>query len=188
MKSLIARYFSFGDWLSLHLSPALPTLARLVFAAVLLSYFWGSAGTKLGPGLTGFLMPSDGAYIQIFPRTVEALGYDFSGFGLFHRAVVTLGTWAEFLLPLLIVLGLFTRLAALGMIGFVAVQSWVDVYGHMVGQEAVGAWFDRASDALILDQRAMWVFVLIVLVIRGGGVLSLDNLLQRRIAPFTQGS
>jgi putative oxidoreductase len=40
---------------------------------------------------------------------------------IFHWAVVVAGTLAEFILPLLIVIGLFTRLAAFGMIGFVIV-------------------------------------------------------------------
>jgi len=54
-----------GDWL-------LPTLARFGFAAVLLTYFWTSAMTKLGPGLLGVFQPSLGAYAQIFPRQMEA--------------------------------------------------------------------------------------------------------------------
>ena len=49
-----------------------PSLARLVFAGVLLIYFWNSARTKIGDGLFGFLHPSDGAYIQIFPKAAEA--------------------------------------------------------------------------------------------------------------------
>lgn len=173
------------DGLGPHL---LPLLARLAFAAVLLFYFWASATTKLGPGLFGFLMPSDGAYIQIFPKTTEAFGYDFGQFGVFHWVVVTAGTLAEFILPLLIVLGLFTRLAAFGMIGFVVVQSYVDVNGHGAGGDTLGALFDRASDALIWDQRVLWVFVLLVLVIKGGGALSVDKILGQRFAVATQGS
>ena len=111
-------------------TPVMTTLARFLFAATLLLYYWNSGLTKLGDGLLGFIRPSDGAYIQIFPRTIEAIGYDFSQLGTFHWLVVTAGTWAEFILPLLIVIGLFTRLAALGMIGFVALQSWVDLFGH----------------------------------------------------------
>lgn len=42
-----------------------------------------------------------------------------------------------------------------------------------------GRWFDRASDGLILDQRAMWMLLLVVLVIKGAGPLSLDHLLAR---------
>lgn len=162
------------------LAPAvIPTLARLTFAGVLLTYFWASARTKLGEGPLGFLQPSDGAYIQIFPRAVEAAGYDFSQLGLFHWAVAVAGTWAEFLLPLLILVGLLTRLAALGMIGFVAVQTWVDVRGHGVGGADLGAWFDRAPDALLADQRALWVFLLLTLVFLGAGPLSADRLLWR---------
>jgi putative oxidoreductase len=153
------------------LDAALPLLARLVFAGVLLGYFWASGLTKLGDGV---LSPSVGAYAQIFPKAMEAAGFDVSQMGLWRRLVVLAGTWAEFILPALIVLGLATRLAALGMIGFVAVQSLTDVYGHGAGW---GAWFDRASDAVIADQRALWVLLLVVLVAKGAGALSVDRIL-----------
>jgi putative oxidoreductase len=152
-----------SDWL-------VPTLARLVFAGVLFGYFWASALTKLD----GPFSPSLGAYGQIFPKAFEAVGYDASQMGLWHQLVVLAGSWAEFALPILIVLGLLTRLAALGMIGFVVVQSLTDIWGHGA---AAGAWFDRASDALILDQRAFWVFLLFVLVLKGPGPLSADRVL-----------
>jgi putative oxidoreductase len=152
-----------ADWL-------LPTLARLVFAGVLFGYFWASALTKLDGPFT----PALGAYAQIFPKAFEAAGFDVAAMGLWHKLVVLAGAWAEFALPVLIVVGLFTRLAALGMAGFVVVQSLTDIYGH--GAEA-GAWFDRASDALILDQRAFWVLLLAVLILKGAGPLSADRLL-----------
>lgn len=163
----------------------LPTVARLMFAAILLVYFWASARTKFG---TGIFSPSDGAYVQIFPRTAEAFGYDFSKFTTLHWLVVTLGTWAEVLLPLLIVVGLFTRLAALGMIGFILVQSATDIYGHGVGGGDLGAWFDRHSDAVILDQRGLWVFLLLVLVVWGAGAISIDAVLNRYFGARSQGS
>lgn len=153
----------------------LPTLARLVFVLVLLVYYWNSGITKLGDGVFGFLNPSDGAYIQIFPHAVEAAGYDTSQLGVFHWAVATAGTLAEFILPALILIGLFTRLAALGMIGFVFVQSIVDIYGHGLGAVDIGKWFDNSAISLILDQRAFWVFLLIVLVMRGAGPVSVDH-------------
>ncbi|WP_227447511.1 DoxX family membrane protein [Cognatishimia sp. F0-27] len=157
----------------------LPLLARFVFAATLLAYFWASAATKLGDGLLGFLIPSTGAYAQIFPKAMEAVVYDTSQLSVFHWAVVVAGTWAEFLLPLLIVIGLATRLAALGMIGFVVVQSLTDLYGHggIEHSETLGAWFDRIPDSVILDQRAFWMLTLVTLVIKGAGVLSVDQLL-----------
>lgn len=157
----------------------LPTLARFLFAAVLLVYFINSGLTKLGEGISGLWTPSVGAYAQIFPRAFEAAGYDTEALGLFHWAVVMAGTWAEFLLPALIVLGLLTRLAALGMIGFVIVQSLTDLVGH--GQmSALGAWFDRFPDGAILDQRGLWLLLLLILVIKGAGPLSLDRLLYKR--------
>ena len=157
----------------------LPLAARLVFAGVLLVYYWNSAATKLGDGLLGLVQPSSGGYVQIFPRAMEAVGYDASQLTLFHTAVVLGGTWAEFILPTLIVLGLFTRLAAAGMIGFVAVQSLTDLFGHggIAHEGTLGAWSDRAADSLILDQRAFWVLALTTLVLKGGGWLALDRLM-----------
>lgn len=157
----------------------LPLLARLVFAGVLLIYYWNSGMTKVGDGLFGVFNPSLGAYAQIFPKQMEAVGYDVSQLGMFHSAVVVAGTLAEFILPLLILIGLMTRLAALGMIGFVVVQSLTDLYGHggIAHVETFGAWFDGASDALILDQRAFWVLGLLILFFKGAGALSVDRLL-----------
>ncbi|WP_417523520.1 DoxX family protein [Marinovum sp.] len=183
MTALVNLHDMISDAIERALDGLLPLLARLVFAAVLLVYFWNSAMTKLGDGLFGFLQPSTGAYAQIFPKAMEAVTYDVSQLGVFHWLVVVAGTWAEFLLPLMIVLGLLTRLAALGMIGFVVVQSLTDLYGHggINHPETLGAWFDRVPDAAILDQRAFWLFVFLVLVIKGGGALSLDRVIGRAV-------
>lgn len=159
--------------------------ARLVFAATLLFYFWNSARTKVGDGIAGFFSVSDNAYYQIALPAVEAAGGDvgqvaFLPWGL----MVWAGTYAEFILPLLIVLGLATRVAAAGMIGFVLVQSAVDILVHKVGAETTGAPFDRFSDGLIADQRLFWVFLFTILVVKGAGAISLDAaLLKRKTAP-----
>ena len=185
MNYLINIYKNTSESLKNTSGGALPLLARFTFAAVLLHYFIASGLTKLGDGLFGFLTPSVGAYAQIFPKAMEAVTYDISQLTVFHWAVVTGGTLAEFALPALIVIGLFTRLAALGMIGFVVVQSLTDLYGHggIEHQGTLGAWFDKASDSLILDQRALWVFLLITLVVQGGGWLSADRALWRAYSP-----
>jgi len=178
MTGLISAYTALAarleaaDWV-------IPTLARFLFAAVLLVYFLTSGMTKLGDGVVGLWTPTAGAYAQIFPKAFAAVGYDSTALTLFHRLVVVGGTLAEFILPCLIILGLLTRLTALGMIGFVAVQSLTDVYGHAQGQ-ALGAWFDRFPDAIILDQRALWTFLLIVLVVKGAGPISVDRVLRPR--------
>ncbi|WP_424942777.1 DoxX family protein [Aliiroseovarius crassostreae] len=165
------------------LSPTvLPLLARFTFAATLLGYFWASGLTKLGSGIFGIFNPSLGAYAQIFPKAMEAAGYDVSKLTAFHTLVVSAGTLAEFVLPLLLVIGLFTRLAAVGMIGFVIVQTLTDLFGHggISHPETLGAWFDRLPDSLILDQRLFWMVVLITLGIKGAGPLSIDRLLNLR--------
>jgi putative oxidoreductase len=167
-----------ADWL-------LPTLARFLFAAVLAGYFWVAGMTKLGDGLFGVFQPSLGAYAQIFPKVMESVGYDVSQLGAYHWAIVTLGTVAEFLLPLLIIIGLFTRLASVGMIIFVVVQSLTDLNGHNKWGDGLvmGSWFDAPSNSLIMDQRTLWVFLLLVLVIKGAGPLSFDRALAPRAAP-----
>ncbi|MGO4916533.1 DoxX family protein [Pseudogemmobacter sp. W21_MBD1_M6] len=166
-----AAFSRLESWLAPWL---LPSLARLTFAGVLLVYFWSSASTKID----GIFTLSSGAYFQIFPKAIEAAGYDPSQLSTLHWLVALAGTYAEYTLPALLVLGLFTRLAALGMIGFIAVQSIVDITGHMADAATIGAWFDKESAALILDQRAFWVFVLVTLVLRGAGPLSLDRILK----------
>jgi putative oxidoreductase len=168
-----------ADWL-------LTTLARLIFAGTLLMYFWVSGLTKVGDGIFGLLQPSVGAYAQIFPRVMEQVSYDISQLTLFHWAVVTAGTIAEFILPALIVIGLLTRLSALGMIGFVIMQSATDLIGHdrLEDPATLGAWFDKIPDSLILDQRAFWIFLLLVLFIKGAGPLSIDGMLRRRVLDY----
>ena len=159
-----------ADWL-----PGL--LARFVFAGVLFVYYLNSAQTKVGDGIAGFFQLRPGAYIQIlgFPA-LDAVGGDPAALSLLQRLTVLAGTYAEFILPVLIVIGLFSRLAALGMIGFIAVQSYVDVTLHGLDERSVGALFDRFPDAVVADQRLLWVFPLVYLVIRGPGLVSVDRL------------
>ena len=156
--------------------------ARFLFAAVLLVYYLNSAATKVGEGVTGFFSVGDNAYFQILPSVVEAYGYDASQVPFFpYDLIVIAGTYSEFILPILIVLGLFTRIAALGMIGFTLVQSYVDIAFHGVDAKTIGAWFDRFSDAAIMDQRALWVFLLVYLVVKGAGAVSLDWVLGKKL-------
>jgi len=158
-------------------------LARFIFAAVLLNYYIHSAKTKVGDGLAGFFQIDDGAFVQILPKAMESAGYDSSQLALFpDKLMVYFGTYGEFILPLLIVIGLFTRIASIGMIVFIVVQSVVDIVGHHADAETIGSWFDRFANSAILDQRAMWVFLLFYLTIYGAGKLSLDYLLAKKSA------
>lgn len=186
MKSLISLHNAIFFQIEKLAPFVLPHLARFVFAAVLLFYFWNSGMTKLGPGVFGFINLDFGAYFQIVPKAVEAAGYDAANLPFVYKLIAVFGTWAEFILPLLIVLGLFTRLAALGMIGFTLVMSYVDITGHGVDAATIGAWFDTQSGSLIMDQRTLWVFLFSYLVFRGAGAISLDALLSR-VGPWADG-
>jgi putative oxidoreductase len=162
-----------GDWL-------LGLAARFAFASVLLGYFLNSVSTKVGSGFPGLLVPQSGAYAQILPNIAEGVSYDVSQISLFPwKLIVYAGTYAEFLLPLLIVAGLATRLAALAMIGFITVMSAVDIFFHGIDGKAIGALFDSMPDALIADQRLLWLLPLLVLIVRGPGMASLDGLIAR---------
>lgn len=72
-----------------------------------------------------------------------------------------LATFAEHALPLLLVLGLFTRFAALGLLGMTAVIE-IFVYPQ--------AWPTHLS----------WAALLLPLIAKGAGPFSLDHLLTRR--------
>jgi len=78
-----------------------------------------------------------------------------------------MATLAEFTLPILLVLGLATRLSALGLIGMtLVIQIFIfPTWAHFWGT------------------AALWLVPLLYLVSQGGGRLSLDFLIGRKLAP-----
>ena len=127
MKALISAHNALFAPLDERSALIIPTLARVVFLAVLFFYFWNSALLKIDGSI---FSPSAGAFAQIFPKAAEAVLYDVTQLSFFQRVVIFAGTVAEFVLPVLLLIGLLTRFAAIGMIGFIAVQTLVDVVGH----------------------------------------------------------
>lgn len=81
------------------------------------------------------------------------------------------GAAGELLFPILLTLGLFTRLGALGLFAVNAMA--VISYWHVLGGEG----FEAA-----LAQHVLWGYMLIVLTMCGGGSISLDRLLEQRSA------
>jgi putative oxidoreductase len=75
------------------------------------------------------------------------------------------GTFGELAFPLLLIPGLVTRAAALGLsaVNLLAVVS----YWHVLGGEGYEA---------ALAQHVLWGYMLAVIVLFGGGALSLDRL------------
>ncbi len=148
---------------------------RLAFLFTLYIYYLNSAKTKVGDGLLGFFQITDGAYIQIAGPAFEAAGYEQSALPLPAHIMVFMGTYGEFVLPILIIAGLFARVGALGMVAFILVQTYVDVTVHSV---TLGALLNGQSSELI-DQRLFWSIPLLYIVLKGPGVISLDHLLGR---------
>lgn len=178
MPALVARYTTALNTLDRMSDFMVPTLARLTFIAVLLFYFWNSAILKIDGSI---FSPSAGAFGQIFPKAAEAVLWDVSQMNIFQRLVIFFGTVAEFVLPALVFVGLLTRLAALGLIGFIWVQTIVDVLGH---NQKLGSFFTSTinNPEYLLGDRTMWTFLMLVLVFKGAGALSLDALLRKRDA------
>ena len=60
-------------------------------------------------------------------------------------------------------------------------QSLTDLYGHGLAGDAkfIGDWFDRIPDAMLMDQRLLWISPLIAMVMKGAGALSIDCALMR---------
>jgi putative oxidoreductase len=125
-------------------SSAVQVCARLAIAPV----FWLSGRTKV-----------DGWTVK--EATFELFRYEYDVPVLPPEMAAYLATMAEHALPILLVIGLFTRFAALGLLGmtlviqlFVYPESWT--------------------------VHALWGALLLVIVARGPGALSLDHVIGRR--------
>lgn len=131
---------------------ALPLLALRVALAV---PFYKSGLTKW----SGFLQLSDGArylFTEEFRLHIFGNAYPYP----FPLTAATLAGIAEIVLPVLLVIGLGTRFAALGLLAMTAViqltvpEGWANFH-------------------------LPWAAMALALVVHGGGTLSLDRLLAR---------
>ncbi len=121
-----------------------PTLLGLVARIAIAGIFFTSGRTKV----EGFLTPTDGAYALFRDEYKVPL--------IAPELAAHLATYAEHLFPLLLVLGLFTRLSALALLGMTAVIQ-IFVYPD--------AWPTHLS----------WAGLLLYLIAQGGGRLALDR-------------
>ena len=138
-RALLARLADAAAWLTPHSLLAL--LNRLAVASI----FWLSARTKVD----GWFTVSDSAYALFRDEYRLPL--------LPPELAAQLATVAEHVFPALLVLGLFTRLSALALLGMTLVIQ-VFVYPD--------AWPTHLS----------WAALMLYLVGRGAGNLSLDRL------------
>lgn len=92
----------------------------------------------------------------------ELFATEYSSVPLPPSVASHLALGAETVFPVLLVFGLFTRLSALGLLGMTMVIQ-IFVYPE--------AWW---------QVHIVWVAMALALIVRGGGMLSLDHLLTRK--------
>jgi putative oxidoreductase len=153
MKAILRRYDQIVGMLS---SQRAEAVMLLVVRIVLAGIFWRSGRTKV----------EDGSLLSVSENTLYQFADDpFNKLPLLPSEFAAyLTTYAEHVLPILLVLGLFTRLSALATLGMTLVIQFF-IFPD--------AWWPVHS---------LWVALALVLIIRGGGGLSADTLLTGRRA------
>ncbi|MBK8373763.1 DoxX family protein [Sphingorhabdus sp.] len=130
------------------------SLMLLFVRVALAGIFWRSGQTKV----------EEGSLLSVSENTLYQFADDpFNKLPLLPAEFAAhLTTYAEHLLPILLVAGLFTRLSALALLGMTLVIQ-IFIFPD--------AWWPVHS---------LWVALALVLIVRGGGDLSLDKLLTGR--------
>ena len=133
-------------------SGALPeAIVLLITRLALAGIFWRSARTKV----------EEGTWLQMSDTTVFLFQEEY---GMpFPEITGLIATYAEHFLPILVVLGLFTRLGAAGLLVMTLVIQFF-VYPD--------AWWQT---------HILWVALAGILVVRGGGMFSIDRLLGHKL-------
>lgn len=130
-------------------------LSLLFTRIVLAGIFWRSGRTKV----------DEGSWFSISDNTYFLFQEEYKGVPLPSDFAAVMATVSEHVFPILLVLGLFTRLSAFALLGMTMVIQ-IFVYPE--------AWWQVHS---------LWVAMALVLILRGGGSISLDApLLRRRLA------
>jgi len=140
------------------LSGTIPEGIALLFTRVALAgIFWRSARTKVEED--SFLTIKDTTFFQFSDAPFNQVPILNGDLG----AYVT--TYMEHFLPILLLLGLATRLGALGILGMtLVIQAFV--FPEM---------------AIWWQTHILWVAMALVLIVRGGGLFSLDRLIGHRM-------
>jgi putative oxidoreductase len=131
--------------------PRMFSLTLLFTRIVLAGVFWRSGRTKV----------DDGSWLSISETTYYLFADEYAGVPLPSDLAAVLATVSEHIFPILLVLGLFTRISALALLGMTMVIQFF-VYPE--------AWWSVHS---------LWAALALVLIMRGGGAISLDAPLLR---------
>lgn len=148
----MAATLSRYDAVTARLSGASPESLVLLFVRLVLGgIFWRSGRTKV----------EEGTWLSLSDTTYELFRTEYAGVPLPPEFAAVMATGAEHLLPALLLAGLFTRFSALALLGMTMVIQ-IFVYPD--------AWW---------AEHSLWVAMALVLIVRGGGMFSLDALLTQ---------
>ena len=151
MHGLLSTYDRLTAWLASRLPEGLALLATRVALA---GIFWRSGRTKI----------EEGTLFSISEQAYFLFEYEYTGLPIPPAIATPMATLAEHVLPLLLVLGLFTRFSALGLfVMTLVIQLFV------------------FPDAF-WQTHLLWFAMAAILVSRGGGMFSLDAALAARRA------
>jgi putative oxidoreductase len=133
-------------------APWVESLMLLFVRISLAGIFWRSGRTKV----------VEGSWLTISDTTKFLFQEDYKNVPLPPELGAILSTYAEHVFPILLVIGLFTRASALGLIGMIMViqifvfpEAWWSV--HMI-----------------------WIALALTLIVRGGGLFAIDAMLTRK--------
>ncbi len=139
-------------------------LARFMMASI----FWKSAMTKItfeGDGLSGFSLAQIWNVVTlnwtVSDSTYMLFEFEYALPIIPAELGAQMALTAEILLPMALILGLFTRYAALAMLGMTAVIQ-IFVYPNL--------W----------SVHGLWAIALLIIMIYGGGRLSMDKFLCKK--------
>ena len=145
MRRMIGLYRTMVQWTS----GAWPeSVALLVVRVALAGVFWRSGRSKVEPD----------SWFTISDSTRYLFANDYAAVPLPPDIAVVMATAAEHILPVLLVLGLATRLSAFALLGMTMVIQ-IFVFPE--------AWW---------SVHILWVAMILILLSRGAGRLSIDQL------------
>ena len=150
MKSLTAPYGRFVAWLS---DSWFEQLTMLFVRIALGGIFWRSGRTKV----------DEGSWLSVSDTAKFLFEEEYKNVPLPAEFAAYMATYAEHLFPLLLFIGLFTRLSALALLGMTMVIQ-IFVYPE--------AWW---------SVHIIWVALALVLIVHGPGAISVDALLAKRL-------
>ena len=170
MNAIISRYQSITSFITRYLGDIALLLLRLLGAKV---FFESGLGKwngwfdfneqKYDLFLYEFFCPDpvrEGALLLCDPNTLE---YEEGSFMItFVESLTLMAGIAEIVLPVMLILGLFTRVGALGLLGMV-------LFIQLAVFPTWEHWWNPA---------AWWAVVMITIFARGPGLFSLDRLLK----------